>query len=150
MFANSTCKQQHAGVLFFKVCCQSSLRYLSLVQRSARHRLHQQTAPFAVWFGDAEHVMIFLLAGKQRAQYQVSKADSTDTIQEQWQGVVKIVQDSSSAFVYHMENHYCLVFAARSWCMDAGISSAVSDAIGSSVCTTIQGHLGSNCTWALV
>jgi hypothetical protein len=64
------------------------------------------------------HVVLF--AGKQRAQYQVSKLDSSDTIQEQWQGVVRIVQDSSSAFMYHLENHYCLVFAARSWRMDAG------------------------------
>ncbi|KAA6421586.1 MAG: hypothetical protein FRX49_08530 [Trebouxia sp. A1-2] len=72
--------------------------------------------------GEDLAVWKFMSAGKQRAQYQVSKADSTDTIQEQWQGVVKIVQDSSSAFVYHMENHYCLVFAARSWCMDAGYS----------------------------
>ena len=63
-----------------------------------------------------------LFAGKQRAQHQVSKLDSSDTIQEQWQGVVKIVQDSSSAFMYHMENHYCLLFAARSWRMDAGNS----------------------------
>ena len=61
-----------------------------------------------------------LFAGKQRAQYQVSKLDSSDTIQEQWQAVVRVVQDSNSAFMYHMENHYCLVFAARSWRMDAG------------------------------
>ncbi len=61
-----------------------------------------------------------MFAGKQRAQYQVSKLDSNDTIQKQWQGVVRVVQDSSSAFMYHMENHYCLVFAARSWQMDAG------------------------------
>ena len=61
-----------------------------------------------------------MFAGKQRAQYQVSKLDSNDNIQKQWQGVVRVVQDSSSAFMYHMENHYCLVFAARSWQMDAG------------------------------
>jgi hypothetical protein len=80
------------------------------------------------------HAILF--AGKQRAQYQVRKLDSSDTIQEQWQGLVKIVQDSSSALMYHLENHYCLVFAARSWRMDAGISSAVCDAMESCACSS--------------
>ena len=64
------------------------------------------------------HAILF--AGKQRAQYQVSKLDSNDTIQEQWQAVVRVVQDTNTAFMYHMENHYCLVFAARAWRVDAG------------------------------
>lgn len=72
--------------------------------------------------GEDLAVWKFMSAGKQRAQYQVSKLDSNDTIQEQWQAVVRVVQDSNSAFMYHMENHYCLVFAARSWRMDAGYS----------------------------
>ncbi|KAL0028052.1 hypothetical protein WJX77_003617 [Trebouxia sp. C0004] len=73
-------------------------------------------------WGEDLAVWKFMSAGKQRAQYQVSKLDSSDAIQEQWQGVVGIVQDSRSALMYHMENHYCLAFAARSWRMDAGYS----------------------------
>lgn len=50
----------------------------------------------------------------------VQKHDSAETVQEQWQALVKLLQEPHSALLYHMENHYCLVFAARSWHLNAG------------------------------
>lgn len=48
-------------------------------------------------------------------------ADSSETVAQQWMALVGLLEDSRSALLYHMENHYCLVFAARSWLMDAGL-----------------------------
>lgn len=62
----------------------------------------------------------FMAAGKQRAEHKVSRSDDPATVQEQWQGVLKVLQSGHSALLFHLENHYCLVFAARSWHLDAG------------------------------
>ena len=65
-------------------------------------------------------VLFTCLAGRSRAEFKVSKSDPPEIIQEQWQGILKMLHGSNSALLHHMENHYCLVFAARSWHIDAG------------------------------
>ena len=59
-------------------------------------------------------------AGKQRAEHEVSEADNADTVTQQWLALMALLRGSNTALLYHMENHYCLVFAARGWHMDAG------------------------------
>lgn len=92
--------------------------------------------------------------GKQRAEYKVTKHDSPETVQEQWHSVLRVLQDNNSAFLYHLENHYCLVFAARSWHMDAGMlfnicntcinacnTSAIYDVTRQSTCSKLTAGL---------
>lgn len=59
-------------------------------------------------------------AGKQRAEHKVREADSAETVTQQWLALMALLRDSNSSVLYHMENHYCLIFAGRSWHMDAG------------------------------
>lgn len=77
-----------------------------------------------------------MTAGRQRAECRVSKSDSSELVQEQWRGLLRLLQDGNSVLLYHLENHYCLVSAARSWHMDAGMLSS-----------TLVTQVTSNCAW---
>lgn len=110
-------------------CFYSTLFALVLLGFAARHILKDLCCHIIAAFHDIPCHDVQLTtefahnssgAGKQRAEYKVTEADDADTVTQQWAGLVALLKDSNSALLYHMENHYCLVFAARSWYMDAG------------------------------
>ena len=76
-------------------------------------------------------------AGKQRAEHKVREADSAETVTQQWQALMALLRDNNSAVLYHMENHYCLVFAARSWHVDAGRPTGILWRVGSRLATLL-------------
>lgn len=56
----------------------------------------------------------------------MKETDDADAVTQQWLALLQLLRDFKSCVLYHMENHYCLIFAARSWYMDAGVSPELS------------------------
>ena len=50
----------------------------------------------------------------------VGESDTDEVISGQWQQLLDMVVDENNALIYHLENHYSLVYACREWAADAG------------------------------
>eukprot|EP00854_Cymbomonas_tetramitiformis_P007532 gene7532-8967_t len=51
-----------------------------------------------------------------------SATDSAEKVAQQWQGLRAALLRPATVLIYHMENHYCLIFAAREWRVAGGYS----------------------------
>lgn len=58
---------------------------------------------------------MLLPPGGPLAEVTVRESDPSDVVAAQWQALTDVLDRPRTALIYHLENHYCLVFAAREW-----------------------------------
>jgi len=59
-------------------------------------------------------------AGSKRHQLQFSDKDMPDTVERQWKSLLGLIGKRDTCIMYHLENHYSLIYGAREWTVDAG------------------------------
>eukprot|EP00873_Tetraselmis_striata_P013859 jgi/Tetstr1/434123/TSEL_023267.t1 len=59
-------------------------------------------------------------AGKKRHQIQISENDQPEAVERQWRELLLTMTKERCCVVYHLENHYCLLYGAREWSVDVG------------------------------
>jgi hypothetical protein len=66
-----------------------------------------------------------LLSISAHAVHQVRASDDAAAVNVQWRGLVAALRSPDTILVYHLENHYSLVFGAREW----GVWGSVVDGV---------------------
>ena len=83
-------------------------RLMSAVEKLAlRHEV-----PFRAWR--------FMGAAKSRSVWRLSMSDTKEATVVQWEALVAIAKSDNSVLIYHLENHYSMIYATREWDADAG------------------------------
>lgn len=69
---------------------------------------------------------VWRLMGAGRGRYEVPLAaeDGEDMVAEQWGKLLSWLSAPRAALIYHLENHFSLIYAAREWRSDAGYGGA--------------------------
>lgn len=62
--------------------------------------------------------------GLQRPEHTVRESDPPELVAEQWQALKGMLAQPGTALVFHMENHYAMIYAAREW--DAAVGGPAS------------------------
>ena len=68
--------------------------------------------PFRAWR--------FMGAAKSHSVWRLSMSDTKEATLVQWEALVAIVKSENSVLIYHLENHYSMIYATREWDADAG------------------------------
>lgn len=81
-----------------------------------------------------------LLGRGPKCRFQVSVADDSDIVDAHWMALLAALRDPQRVLLYHLENHYSLVYAARSWAATRNVADGV--AARKSVCQILVGKPG--------
>uniref|UniRef100_A0A061REP7 Uncharacterized protein n=1 Tax=Tetraselmis sp. GSL018 TaxID=582737 RepID=A0A061REP7_9CHLO len=63
-------------------------------------------------------------AGARRHQIQISDNDSNEKVEKQWTSLLRVLNSPESCVIYHLENHYSLVYGVREWTVDVGYAGS--------------------------
>lgn len=68
---------------------------------------------------------VWKIFARSRAETIVSARDSADSINEQWALLCSYLQVSDTALIFHLENHYSVIYGIREWKMLANVRDGV-------------------------
>lgn len=73
------------------------------------------------------HARTFL-GRRPGAIHHVQASDSPDAISGQWAALVATLCSPDDVLLYHLENHYSIVYAAREWACGGNVSDGIAGA----------------------
>lgn len=65
------------------------------------------------------------LLARTRAEILVASADSNEVVKSQWAELTRRLQKPDTALIYHLENHYSVIYAIREWNMMGNVTDGV-------------------------
>lgn len=65
------------------------------------------------------------LLARTRAEILVASTDSIEAIESQWEELTRYLQAPDTALIYHLENHYSVIYAMREWSMVGNVNDGV-------------------------